>query len=490
MKAVRAVSFPHDRTPLKGKVSLPPGALTSRKTANGTEAWVIEDSEATLSRFGFIINIVADILPPGFLPLAFALKTTGIGTFIIMLFVVYVASVFTMWCCGCAVMLTGERTWRRQWEILYGKRYSWIPVMVLIIACFFNTLLMSCFSADIFESYIPFLNRWQCLLIFTAFPLAPLSLVRDLSGLTFTSALALAVLAYTAFLMCLRAWDGSYAEGGQFASEFHGIELATPTPPPFHVSRGTLDYLGYLVFSFLVHYNGCKFFRELHNATTTTFVQCTALGMGITACAFGVMGIVGYQTFGMSTKIAILTNYSNSDMLATISSLCVAVSLVLSYPLMFVGLREASIELVIMIWPDSETTLSMVKWQRITSLGLVAILTFVSLFAVNIEPIVTLTGCTCGVACVYIIPCVLCASAMEQSIQKNVALIRFMRGFAWFSAVVGLIVTINTVYDLVTPPEINELTGLAKEHVNNYLMSRTRYAEHNPAMHARNVGYR
>jgi len=55
---------------------------------------------------------------------------------------------------------------------------------------------------------------------------------------------------------------------------------------------------------------------------------------------FSIVGAVGFATFGKASQGLILNNYANTDAVMGFSRIAVFVSIVFSYPLAFVGLRD------------------------------------------------------------------------------------------------------------------------------------------------------
>merc|ERR1711862_1026703 len=59
-----------------------------------------------------------------------------------------------------------------------------------------------------------------------------------------------------------------------------------------------------------------------------------------------VIGIVGFLTFGGNSAGFILNNYSTNDITATICRLAIATSVLFTYPIVFVGVRDGVIDLL------------------------------------------------------------------------------------------------------------------------------------------------
>jgi amino acid permease len=75
-----------------------------------------------------------------------------------------------------------------------------------------------------------------------------------------------------------------------------------------------------------------------------------ALSYIISALVFIIVSVTGFLTFGSISDGLILNNYSTQDSLMTLSRAAVALSLVFTYPLPFVGLRDGVLALAREFW--------------------------------------------------------------------------------------------------------------------------------------------
>lgn len=318
--------------------------------------------------------------------------------------------------------ITGQKTWKGQWEKAISAETSWIPVTVLVLFCFGSNLLYSVFFADLFAAALPPLgipiSRDQCLVVFTIFPLLPLCLTKDLSSLTFTSSLSMLMIVYTAFVSCLRAVDGTYVTGGVHYESL----LEKPSFPNRHMydlSGDSLVLMNFISMAFLSHYNGNKYYRELKGHTPKRFAQCTSVAMGITGCFYGVMMFAGYYTFGMSASGVILDNYAPEDLLANVARVGIAFAMLASFPIMFSGLREAVIDLMIMVRPSLEEDLTLCYSLNVLNVVLLISVTISATIFTNVSEVVGVVGAICGSALAFIMPSLIYARALEKFCLKE-----------------------------------------------------------------------
>ena len=115
---------------------------------------------------------------------------------------------------------------------------------------------------------------------------------------------------------------------------------------------------------------------------------------------------VGFLTFGSASNGLILNNYSSRDSLMSLSRIAVALSLVFSYPLAFVGARDGFIDL-----------LNLKRSPKSQNILTVSLLSSVTLFALKLPDVafvMALGGATFGNALIYIFPALMFQGAIRK----------------------------------------------------------------------------
>jgi len=331
--------------------------------------------------------------------------------------VFYGLCVYSMYTIGRTTEITGARDFPGQWSCTCGPGTAWIPVTIVVVVCIGNCLAYSCFFADIFYHLMPSMGmampRSLCLLAFTLFPLLPLCLLKNLSALSKTSIFALVAVIYTAFVMVVRALDGSYKAGGMyFADVPKALAPDVPTQHLFGFGMQSLSLVNALAIAFFAHYNGCKYYRELERHTPNRLLRCTATSMGISVLLYMVTMTAGFQTFGMNSNAVILANYSQNDSLLNMARLGIGLSIIASFPNMFSGLREAAIALL-KHGSENESDWDMILRQDVLSMSLLALITGLALAMSDTSVVVGLVGAMCGSTIIYIVPCSLYAASIQ-----------------------------------------------------------------------------
>lgn len=313
--------------------------------------------------------------------------------------------------------LTGEISYDRMWAKVLGKQTAWVPTLTVVLVCFGNCLAYACFFGDLFSGAMPalgldMLTRTRCILLLACFPVLPLCMLKDLSALAPTSFGALLMVLYTIGMMMFRYWDGSYEVGGQYAGA--PLPKVASDPHLFNFGMSSLLLVNSLAIAFLCHYNAPKYYREYVRHTPGRFIGKVSTAFALIDVLFCCAMMAGYATFGALANGVILNNYADTDGLANIARLGMGVANMFSFPLMFSGLREAALALIVFIDPDMSQTCDEVSFQNSLSIGLVALITIMAVLITDAGLVVGLVGSICGSAIIYVVPCLLYDRALKR----------------------------------------------------------------------------
>lgn len=246
---------------------------------------------------------------------------------------------------------TGASTFSQAWEKTVGAESSPIVAGIVSIKTLLSCLAYSMILGDSFQSLALTagfdVSRTDALIAVTGTALLPLCLMKDLSSLAPFSLAGIAGFAFTAASMTARMNDGSYhlapldtPTAGRFLQD-----LADPMVPSFGETGPELQGLVLactLATAFVAHYNAPRFHAELEQKES--FDRVTYTSFGISASIMAVIAVAGYSTFGIASQPMILNNYSPYDPLVTACRAAIAASLVVTFPLPFVGLRDGVLD--------------------------------------------------------------------------------------------------------------------------------------------------
>jgi len=281
-------------------------------------------------------------------------------------------------------------------------------------------------------------TRTNCLLLITIVALWPLCNVKKLTVLAPFSLLGSFGILFTVGCMGWRYFDGSYAPGGRYVNN-----LSEDMKPSFGAvgAAGALSADVFILVcmtfqAYFAHYNAPRYYVELKRNTITRFGGVVASSFGISALLYVLLAVFGFLTFGENSDGFILNNYSTSDDLATICRVCIAVALVFTYPLPFIGMRDGILDLL-------EVPIQKQTSQNLNVLTVV-ILTVITLLAMNFTDLGIVNavgGALFGTAVVFIFPALMFRDAMHglgfHATTKQLQESRFSVWLMWFGITIG-----------------------------------------------------
>lgn len=406
-----------------------------------------------------IINLFKNIVGSGVLALAagvaaFSGSPLALLPSLAILLAVGAASAYTFSTIARVGAATGGTTYRETWAKVFGEKTAFITDATTIFMCAAAGLSYSIIIGDSFASIAKLAgftgvlaspNAW--IVFLSTFVLLPLSLLRDLSALAIGSVVGTAGTVYTALFVFLRYFDKSYLAGGKFnlaIAESMRPVFSAPTAarPLFNPSMFVL--VSMLASAFLAHYNAPKFYNELESPPDGSpklgrfnFVVAAAF-----AAAAGLMGSVmagGFLTFGSAANGLILNNYATSDPLAFLARLGIGLSIVFSYPLNFVGLRDGILSIAGKAEEGKKNSVHVA-----VTVALMLLMNGASLFIKDLGLIVGLGGAILGSALVYIYPALMAACETSGAMGKAEKLMNWgLTGVGVFFAGLGAVMCLK-----------------------------------------------
>ena len=252
-------------------------------------------------------------------------------------------------------------------------------------------------------------RTWNILFV-TITALLPMSLIKNLSALAFTSLLGFGAIMYTVLFVVIRAFDGSYKPGAAF---LEGLAEVTFQKSAWTVGFPSLVLASNLGLAYIAHYNGPAFYRELDKADGKRFTTMVRTAFSILTVLYVIIMVSGYNTFGKSCMGNILLNYHPSDSLAWLGRVATGFSILFGFPLVAAGAREGI--------AGTAAGLGYAGLAKHHVPLVVALLTLVTVVAVTVQDVslvVGLTGAAMGSLIVYIIPPIIYMRAVDM--QSNV----------------------------------------------------------------------
>ena len=198
------------------------------------------------------------------------------------------------------------------------------------------------------------------------------------------------------------------------------------------MSPASFILISMLSTAFMAHFNAPKFYTELKDNTIPRYNKVVGASFGISILMFCLVAAMGYLTFGASSSGLILNNYANADAVMSLSRIAVAVSLVFSYPLAFVGVKEGLLDLL-RIQDRSNKSLNIVT---VAALGGI---TAMAAKVKDLSLVLALGGATLGNALIYVFPAFMFRAAVQKKGSDATAGLKKEVKVAMASAVLGIV---------------------------------------------------
>lgn len=362
-------------------------------------------------------NLVNAIVGAGIIGIPFAIKESGLVMGVLLLVLV---GVFTEKSLRLIVDLAsfhpklrnlGVLTYEDLMEIPYGRRgknFVLISMLVLAYGAMVAYLLVVKDSVpDIFSLGDSFLEREVIMLVTSLLIMLPLSLLRDISQLAFTSFLSVAADVVLVVIACLFA----PVESSVSAAGGLGAVIASNW-----IDSGLFIGLGVLSTAMACQHSSFLISNTFRNHSSSRWARVTVISLSIATSLSLTLGVVGYLGFLDDTQGDVLTNFGTDNVYVHTARALLAVTMFLTYPMESFVARHVVAQLLFSGSMDNTTvdssghTVPESKWlgcigrrERWTVYLYVAAVIPALVFK-DLGPVLSLTG-SLGASCVaYIAP--------------------------------------------------------------------------------------
>jgi len=376
------------------------------------------DKEQKASVSSSVFNLVNNVAGAGILTLSSGVASgTGLIPAIIICAGLAALSGHCFAIIGEACEMTGESDFKGLWKRTIGEKSAYLVDLMIAVMCLSCSVIYSGILGDVFTPLLKqagVLDQWNGrasnIVIITSLLLLPLSLIKDLSALAFTSILGFASILYTVIFIIIRYFDGSYRlPGGKFLRD--GL-ITTPS-----FERASLWGFGFksLVLAsnfglaYIAHYNAPNFYRSLKDTSSKRFRSMVNTAFLTLTILYTATMMAGYATFGDVCKGNILLNYHPNDLLSTFGRLATGFSILFGFPLVACGARESIIGLASSFGNDA---LGSDKNNFFLVAGILTFVTLISCTVRDVSLVVGLTGAALGSTIVYICPPIIYSKAV------------------------------------------------------------------------------
>jgi amino acid permease len=376
-----------------------------------------------------VFNLIKSIVGAGVLGLPAGIAAFGNAPSAVVPALGLLVSIGTMAAYGFSVLgrlcfYTNSQSYRQVWERTVSAKSSWVPALCCLLVTTCSVLAYSMILSNTIPSLVAFvledvqLNATQGLLGITLTVLLPLCLLKNLKSLAPFSLLGIFGMMYTSLAMVVRYVGGKYqvieqvlengntvSVGTSAASFVKSLDIASL--PSFGdegamaaFSSNAFVLISMLSTAYMAHYNAPKFYWELKDASLPRFKAVVLLSFGGAMLLMATAALFGFLTFGGASQGLILNNYSTQDTVMTLSRFAVTLSLVFSYPLAFVGVRDGILDLC----QVSSAKRSKDAFLNTLTVALLSLITVLALVLNDLRLLMAFGGATWGNCVIYLFP--------------------------------------------------------------------------------------
>jgi len=412
----------------------------------GDGAEAVSTCEGTATVSDEVFNLVKSIVGAGVLSLpagiaAFGNAPSALIPATLLTTVIGAISAYTFMLIARVCKMTGATSYSDAWDKTRGAKTAWIIALSSALDCFMGNLSYSMILADSIKDLLSTLSitttRTRSLIGVTTLVLLPLCLVKNLASLAPFSLLGIIGMAYTSFAIGIRYFGGAYATGGRFLPD-----IAPSFQPQFGtvgssgvLSANSLILVCMLSTAYIAHFNAPRFFRELKDNTMLRFGKVTGISFGISTAIYAIVSALAFLTFGANCDGLILNNYSTKDLMISVSRFCVAISLIFSYPLLFVGTRDGTLDLLNI--PEEKRTTSLLNN---TTFALLGITTALAWKLTDLSFVSSISGAVFGTALIFVFPSLMFRAAISNLGDKATKRQKREGTFAMIVNLLGIII--------------------------------------------------
>ncbi|GMI02761.1 hypothetical protein TrVE_jg12328 [Triparma verrucosa] len=367
-----------------------------------------------------MFNLANAIVGAGVLTLPFAIKSTGVLLGLGLLFLFALLSSYSLLLLDAGCRMTGARTYAELGRVVHGvdsKAGDRIEYAV--------EALQSLYSYGACVGYLQIVvselvvvtgySRRLLQLLGCLCVVFPLSLMKNLQSLSFTSMCAICCVAYLSIVIVIRYEDGG--DGG-----FEECSLGSGNVVDVAFGKGLFTSLPIFCFAFNCQVQFLPIVAELKGGRSEngkTKVTCLIFGVMCGVCGLYCLDAsVGYLSFCEDTLNNVLDCYEEDDVLVKVARIGFVVTLMFSFPLY----STAVVTSVHSLTSGSNSNDELSRRRRVTlATAIVGSMAVIVSFDPPLDAVLGLTGAVGGCSLVYVFPGLFYYKAVQMTKETKEA---------------------------------------------------------------------
>ena len=318
--------------------------------------------------------------------------------------------------------LTDSFSYPEAWGNTVSLKSQWIVTMTIVIAPIVSCLANSIVLVDILGLIMRNLglplalygNRNTVIAILSTFILFPLCSLKDLSALKSVSAFGILGQLVAMATLAIRLDDKSYFPGGQFFMR----KFPIPTAAAAAVIPSSIDNSKWFVLASILsycmvsHYNAPRYYSELKRRSPKRFLTMASISYALSSLVYIVTMTLGVKVFGARAQSFLLNNFAANDPLGLIARVAFGSSVLASFPLIFLSMRNWFITL-------AARRLPVISGRRQMTFILLTFISCLAVFFRDIGVVSSIAGGILGSSVMFIFPPIMYIGALLRNAKKT-----------------------------------------------------------------------
>ncbi len=263
-----------------------------------------------------IFNTINSIVGVGILSIPFCFKSAGIFLAPVILLLVAVLSDASLQLLVAAGDIAGVRSYSRLASVVFDERSAFAGTAVdvcIIVMNFGAAVAYFDVIGDVLEAW--FGEKWRALMLFVAtmVVILPLSLLRKINSLRFTSYIGIGIycsFAVATIILCLLGYGSDASDDGEAgANAEEGMSDQETKVGWFGTGKALLAF-PITTFAFACHTVIFPIYAEFTGTSSGQFRRSIRTALVACVLIYLVVGLFGVLSFGLDTEGDVLKNYS------------------------------------------------------------------------------------------------------------------------------------------------------------------------------------